>query len=418
MRLSKIPHGESLGEPLPDPDAPGADLPSHLGLARFTDAGFPWFAPVGQRLVTNIRRIVRREMERAGYAEFHGPAVSRVDTVAPAGWLEKYGDELIGFAAPFEQYTLAATSEEPLLSFIGSAGLTSHRQLPMRLFEFREIFRFRDRPQGIYNSRQFQCCLFASLDADHAGYLHSAAHAQRTVRAVLDRLRVRAELVSDPDTGGFEFVFPYARGDRPRSRTIPYHRDASRPTTPEDDIPQGGVAMGYGYAHVPRFEVRFRAEDNRLRTPVMGTYGLGVQRCVLALLEQHRTPDGVALPAEVRPFDVLVTAQGRNPAVTEAAARVYEDLVEHGFSAVLDDRHGASMGKRMRFADSVGVPWRVVVGAESADADTLRLRGPRGAGEPERLLSPAGLREHLALRAGEEWAGRPVRPVEETGAKR
>ncbi|MCX5095258.1 His/Gly/Thr/Pro-type tRNA ligase C-terminal domain-containing protein [Streptomyces sp. NBC_00365] len=288
----------------------------------------------------------------------------------------------------------------------------------MRLFEFREIFRFRDRPQGIYNSRQFQYCLFASLDTDHAGYLRSAVHAQRTIRAILDRLRLRAELVSDAATGGFEFIFPYARGDRPRSRTIPYHRDASRETRPEDDLPQGGIAMGYGYEHVPGFDVRFRDGDNRLRTPVMGTYGLGVQRCVLALLEQHRTPDGVGLPAIVRPFDVLVAAQGKDPAVTAAAEQVYDDLVQHGISAALDDRHGTSMGKRMRFADGVGVPWRVVVDRESADSATVRLRGARHSGEPERRLTVADLRGHMARRGREECTDQRVRAGENTGANR
>ncbi|MGW3446132.1 His/Gly/Thr/Pro-type tRNA ligase C-terminal domain-containing protein [Streptomyces sp. NPDC001076] len=416
MRLSRIPHSELLGAPLPDPDDTEADLAYHLGLARFTDAGFPWFAPIGQRLVTHIRQVVRREMERAGYAEFRGPAVHRVETLAPAGWLERFGGELIGFSAPFEQYTLAATSEEPLLSWIGSAGLASHRQLPMRLFEFREIFRFRDRPQSIYNSRQFQCCLFASLDTDHTAYLASAAHAQRTVRAVLDRLRLRAELVRDEATGGFEFIFPYARGDRPRSRTIPYHRDAARPRTAEDDIPQGGVAMGYGYTHTPAFDVRFRDEDNQLRTPVMGTYGIGVQRCVLALLEQHRVAEGIALPAAVRPFDVTVTVQGRDPGTTEAAKRVYRTLLDAEVSVVLDDRHGASMGSRMRFADAVGVPWRVVVGRDAAGSGTVRLRGARGTGEPERTLTVDGLLDHLALRGHEEWTAGPDRRDEEIGA--
>ncbi|MGW2490898.1 His/Gly/Thr/Pro-type tRNA ligase C-terminal domain-containing protein [Streptomyces sp. NPDC001606] len=414
MRLNRIPHAELLGRPLPPPESAEADLPHQLGLARFTDAGFPWFSPVGQRLITNIRQVVRRELELAGYAEFHGPAVSRIDTVAPAGWLEKYAGELIGFAEPFEQYTLSATSEEPLLAYLGRAGLGSHRQLPMRLFEFREIFRFRDRPQGIYNSRQFQCCLFASLDADHAGYLRSARHAQETLRAVLDALGVRAELVSDDTTGGFEFIFPYARGDRPRNRTIPYHRDPARETGPEDALPQGGVAMGYGYEHAGKFAVRFRAADNQVRVPVMGTYGLGIQRCVLALLEQHRTPDGVALPAAVRPFDVLVTAQGRSAAADEAAVQVYTDLLRHKIPAVLDDRHGASFGARMRFADAVGVPWRVVVTGPGEEERELRVH--RGRAEPPRRLSPAALREHLVRHGREEWAHRPDHTIETTGA--
>ncbi|MEZ0095460.1 aminoacyl--tRNA ligase-related protein [Streptacidiphilus sp. EB129] len=416
MRLSRIPHNELLGQPLPHQDSAEADLPQQLGLARFTDAGFPWFSPVGQRLVTNIQQVVRREMELLGYAEFRGPAVSRIDTVAPAGWLEKYADELIGFAEPYEQYTLAATSEEPLLSYLGRSGLGSHRQLPMRLFEFREILRFRDRPQGIYNSRQFQCCLFASLDANHAGYLRSARHAQETVRAVLDALGLRAELVSDESTGGFEFIFPYARGDRPRSRTIPYHRDAARETRPEDENPQGGIAMGYGYQHVEKFDVRFRDEDNQVRVPVMGTYGIGIQRCVLALLEQHRTPDGIAFPAAVRPFDVLVTAQKKSAEAAEAAVRAYTDLLRHGIRAVVDDRHGASFGGRMRFADAVGIPWRVVV--SGTDEEGLELRGHRASAEEPRRLSPTALREQLIRRGREEWADQPIRPIETIGVSR
>ncbi|MYT68249.1 MULTISPECIES: His/Gly/Thr/Pro-type tRNA ligase C-terminal domain-containing protein [unclassified Streptomyces] len=416
MRLSRIPHAELLGAPLPDPHTTDTDLAQHLGLTRFTDAGFPWFTPVGQRLVTHIRQVVRREMERAGYAELRGPAVHRVETLAPAGWLERFGGELINFGPPFEQYTLAATSEEPLLSYLGPGGLVSHRQLPMRLFEFREIFRFRDRAEGIYNSRQFQCCLFASLDTDHDAYLRSAEHAQRTVRAVLDRLGLRAELVRDEATGGFEFIFPYARGDRPRSRTIPYHRDATRPTTATDDIPQGGVAMGYGYTHTPAFDVRFRDADNQVRVPVMGTYGIGVQRCVVALLEQHRVPGGIALPASVRPFDVVVTPQGRGPGQARAAERIYDTLVDAGAGAVLDDRHGASMGCRMRFADAMGVPWRVVVGRDEAQSGTVRLRGARGADEPERTLTADGLLDHLARRGHEEWTGAAALHDEEFGA--
>lgn len=400
MRLGKTPHWDAVSASTEW----SADLSLDLGLARFTDAGFPWFSPIGQRLMTRIAAVVRSGMERAGYAEFRGPAVGRIETIAPAGWLEKFGDELIGFDSPYDGYSLSATSEEPLLTFIGRSGLGSHRQLPMRLFEFREIFRFRDRPQGIYNSRQFQCCLFASLDVDHDSYLASSVHAQRTIASVLRALDLRAELVTDTATGGFEFIFPFARGDRPRSRTIPYHRDDSRATTAGDEQPQGGLAMGYRYEHVEQFDVRYRDSANEVRVPVMGTYGLGMQRCVLALVEQHRTEHGVAFPPAVRPFDVTVVPQGKSVEVGQCALRIYQELLDHGVNAALDDRLNLSLGRRLGFADAYGVPWRVVVGAADAADGRAELRHAQQPGlEPVRMHARE-LVTHLLVRHTEPWS--------------
>ncbi|MEU3508233.1 His/Gly/Thr/Pro-type tRNA ligase C-terminal domain-containing protein [Streptomyces longwoodensis] len=399
MRLGKVPYAGDLGFP---GERPGNETEPGLGLARFTDAGFPWFAPVGARILGKLENVVRDRMQRAGYAEFRAPAVSRMETVAPAGWLERFGGELLRLQEPFGSHILAATSEEPLLSFVGRGGLTSHRQLPMRLFEFREIFRFRDRAQGLYNSRQFACCLFASLDADHAGYLDSARHAQRAVRSVLDALDLRAEHVSDESSGGFEFVFPYERGDRPRSRTIPYHRNPDRPRTEDDDTPQGGLAMGYRYEHVEAFGVGFRDADNVLRTPVMGTYGIGMQRLLIALLEQHAASAGIAFPACVRPFDVAVLPVDGSPRVLEAAERVYGELSARGLGVVLDDRANLRLPRRLGLADGYGVPWRVVVGSADAESGQAELRRERGGPAAPGRVTLAELVDILSARHGEE----------------
>jgi prolyl-tRNA synthetase len=398
MRLGRTPLFDTSSQPS------ASDSFLQMDLTRFTDAGFPWFSPIGQRLMTRIAAVVRAGMERAGYAEFRGPAVSRIETIAPAGWLDKFGDELIGFDAPYDAYTLSPTSEEPLLAFIGRDGLVSRRQLPMRLFEFREIFRFRDRPQGIYHSRQFQCCLFASLDVDHDAYLISAEHAQSTIAAILRALDLHAELVTDKFTGGFEFIFPFERGDRPRSRTIPYHRDPHRLTTVDDDEPQGGLAMGYRYEHVERFDVRYRDADNQIRVPVMGTYGLGMQRCVVALAEQHRTAHGVAFPAQVRPFDVTVVPQGKAPEILDHACRIYQELLDHGINVALDDRMNLGLGQRLRFADTYGVPWRVVVGASDLAQGQAELRREQDSGYAPRRMPIQRLMTQLFAEHTEPWS--------------
>jgi prolyl-tRNA synthetase len=100
--------------------------------------------------------------------------------------------------------------------------------------------------------------------------------------------------------------------------------------------------------------------------PIMGSYGIGIERILSAAIELYHDADGMALPAPIAPFAVVVTPVNLNDAAQrEAAERIYGACLEKGLDALLDDRDERP-GVKFKDADLIGVPWRVVVGKKLA----------------------------------------------------
>jgi prolyl-tRNA synthetase len=106
---------------------------------------------------------------------------------------------------------------------------------------------------------------------------------------------------------------------------------------------------------------------------VMGCYGIGVSRLVAAIVEQHHDDDGIRWPAAVAPHEVLVTPLAKDGEVAEAAARIYQQLVERGVDALLDDRDDRP-GVKFKDADLIGIPLRITVGARALKEGQVELK--------------------------------------------
>jgi prolyl-tRNA synthetase len=97
----------------------------------------------------------------------------------------------------------------------------------------------------------------------------------------------------------------------------------------------------------------------------MGCYGIGVSRLMAVVAEAHHDENGLAWPAEVAPYQVHLLAVGaaRNPDVTTAADRLYDELNTAGVPTLYDDR-GLSPGVTFADADLLGIPLQLIVGAK------------------------------------------------------
>jgi len=97
-------------------------------------------------------------------------------------------------------------------------------------------------------------------------------------------------------------------------------------------------------------------------TPIMGSYGIGIERILTCAIELYHDKDGMILPPSIAPFDVVITpANNSDAAQREAARKIYESCLALGLDALLDDRDERP-GVKFKDADLIGVPWRVVVG--------------------------------------------------------
>jgi len=162
-----------------------------------------------------------------------------------------------------------------------------------------------------------------------------------------------------------------------------------------------GVEIGHIFKLGTRFTVAVGAtyltEDGAARPVVMGSYGIGVERLLQIILEQHHDERGIVWPAAVAPADVHIIALGKGEGPRAEAARLYAALAAAGLRPLLDDRDETA-GVKFNDADLIGLPLRLVVSERLLAAGELELK-PR-AGDPTKVAREGALAAIKAALAG------------------
>jgi len=108
-------------------------------------------------------------------------------------------------------------------------------------------------------------------------------------------------------------------------------------------------------------------QDGKEVPIVMGSYGIGVERILVAAIEQQHDDDGIIWPQSLAPFDVVVTITNmKQDDLREAGEKLYHDLQRAGFDVLLDDRDERA-GVKFKDADLIGIPYRVTVGKKVSE---------------------------------------------------
>ena len=102
-------------------------------------------------------------------------------------------------------------------------------------------------------------------------------------------------------------------------------------------------------------------------TPIMGCYGIGIERILTAAIEQSNDKNGFWLPPSIAPFTVVVTVTNvSDAALRDAGEKLATELDAAGLDVLLDDRDERA-GVKFKDADLVGIPYRINVGKKAAD---------------------------------------------------
>jgi len=138
--------------------------------------------------------------------------------------------------------------------------------------------------------------------------------------------------------------------------------------------------------------------DGSSITPIMGSYGIGVERAMAAIAEVHHDEAGLKWPVQVAPAEVVVTMVSvKDEAVRTAAETIYAELMATGTDVVLDDRDERP-GVKFKDAELIGFPFRVSVGSRDL-ADGLVEVVARRTGERERVPVDQAVKHLQALLA-------------------
>lgn len=126
-----------------------------------------------------------------------------------------------------------------------------------------------------------------------------------------------------------------------------------------------GIEVGHifklGKKYTEAFKVSVQGEDGKPVTPVMGTYGVGVNRTMATIIEQWHDDKGVRWPISAAPYEVALVSIAKGDEELAKAREFYEALVAAGCDVLWDDR-SARPGVKFADAELIGYPIRLTMG--------------------------------------------------------
>jgi prolyl-tRNA synthetase len=129
-----------------------------------------------------------------------------------------------------------------------------------------------------------------------------------------------------------------------------------------DTAVEVGHTFKLGYRYSESMGLRVLDKNGKEVMPIMGCYGIGIERILTAAVEQGNDNDGFWLPASIAPFEIVVAPVNVKDEVVRGVAEDIANTLEvSGFDVVLDDRDERP-GVKFKDADLVGIPFRITVG--------------------------------------------------------
>jgi prolyl-tRNA synthetase len=123
-----------------------------------------------------------------------------------------------------------------------------------------------------------------------------------------------------------------------------------------------GHIFKLGYRYSDSMGLRVLDKNGKEAMPIMGCYGIGIERILTAAVEQSNDENGFWLPPSIAPFQIVVTPVNvKDESLLKAAVDIGARLESAGFDVVLDDRDERP-GVKFKDADLVGIPFRITVG--------------------------------------------------------
>ena len=144
-----------------------------------------------------------------------------------------------------------------------------------------------------------------------------------------------------------------------------------------------GHIFKLGDKYTKSMNVTYLDQNAKPVTPIMGCYGIGVDRTLASIIEANHDDDGIIWPMTVAPFQVVIVPVKYDGQLKEVSDKLYNELNASGIEVLLDDRNERP-GVKFKDMDLIGIPVRIVVGEKNLPNVEVKLRK-----EKESKLIPA-----------------------------
>jgi prolyl-tRNA synthetase len=128
-----------------------------------------------------------------------------------------------------------------------------------------------------------------------------------------------------------------------------------------------GHIFKLGYKYTNSMNVGYLDENGKNQMPTMGCYGIGVDRTLASVIEEHHDDAGIVWPASIAPYHIIIVPIKYDGEARIAADKLASELMQTGIEVLLDDRNERP-GVKFNDADLLSIPFRVVIGDKGLSA--------------------------------------------------
>ncbi len=387
MRQSKL-FTRTKNEAPSDEVAKNAELLIRGGFIYKEMAGVYSYLPLGLRVLKKIENIIRDEMDNVGGSEMKTSIVQSKEVWEKTNrWSDEEVD--IWFKTKLKSGTevgLSWSNEENFASIL-TQYVSSHKDLPLYLYDFKDILRNETRSKsGILRGREFYWKALYSFSKDEAEHNEFYERMKVAYQNIFKRVGIGHMTYLTFASGGafskysheFQTITSagedtiYVSGDKAIAINKEVLEDevlTSLGLEKESLVEQRAIEVGnifsLGTGKSEALGLSY-ADSNGEKKPVfMGSYGIGLGRLMGTVVEVLGDDKGIIWPESIAPFTVHLLALGESEAVAKEATQVYETLSKSGVEVLFDDRSGVMAGEKFADADLLGMPYRVVVSERS-----------------------------------------------------
>jgi prolyl-tRNA synthetase len=365
-----------------------AELLIKAGFINKEMAGVYSYMPLGLRVLNNIQKIIREEMNAIGGQEITLTALQERETWEPTNqWDDAQVD--VWFKTKLKNDTelgLAVTHEAAMTKMLKNF-IQSYRDLPQYIYQFQTKFRNETRAKsGIMRTREFIMKDLYSFDIDEKAHNEFYEKSKIAYKNVFKRVGIGHITYLTFASGGMfapfshEFQTLTSSGEDTifvdESKGIAVNKEVNNDEVlaklgidKANLVEHRAVEVGNIFTLGTRFsdalDLKYQTEEGEKKSVFMGSYGIGPGRLMGTIVETLSDDKGIIWPEAVAPFKVHILALGEDDTVSTKANELYTDLVAKGVEVLFDDRKGMTAGEKFADADLLGMPYRVVVSTRS-----------------------------------------------------
>ncbi|MBR4407001.1 MAG: proline--tRNA ligase [Clostridia bacterium] len=354
------------------------------GMIKQVSSGLFVYLPTFMRVAEKVCGIIKREMEKADSVPAKFPLlIAREDLEATNRW-QSFGKEMFTlFDRNKREYAISPTNEE-YACFVAQNYIRSYKDLPFSIYQIQQKHRDEIRPRGgVMRAREFLMKDAYSFHADEDSldeYYKKMEKAYRNIftKCGLDFVVVNADSGAMGGSGSQEFMAlakdgeaeigvcgcGFATNTELLSEHICPHCGKELEILRANEV---GHIFKLGTRYTDALNLKYVDENNQEKLMIMGCYGIGIERVISSIIEQHNDERGIAFPSNMAPFKAnIIVINTKDEAQVKLAEEIYETLQDAGVETLLDDRN-ERFGVKLADSELIGIPYNIIVGKRASE---------------------------------------------------